>query len=173
MTRKQTMTKFFAHFWQYGRSLDHYRLLVRTLRVAWRVRRTLAKLGPASNPVLPLATAIAAVEPLSLPPQNGWQGAQPITIVRFATFVIRQPLTWGRCVQRSFIAYQLLNGYGFPARICFGVHRENQQLAGHAWVELLAAPKLALGEASDPYERFLPVYQSAPPSPAIWHGSTP
>jgi len=168
MARQQAMANLFLQLWQYGRSVNHYRLLARTLRAAWRVRRTLAQHGFGSQfnsqPGLPLSVAIAAVEPLTLSPQNGWRGAQPDLILRFAAVVVSKPLTWGRCVQRSLIAYHLLNGYGYPARICFGIHRENHRLEGHAWVELWAAPKLALGEVNDPYERFLPVYQSAPPA---------
>jgi hypothetical protein len=150
--------------WQYGWSAAHYRLLARALRATWRVRRQLAESSGAPQRSPHLAAAIAAVEPLFLTPQPGWQAVNPETIVRFAGFVAGIPLNWGRCVQRSLIAYRLLNGYGIPARICFGIHRQDQGLDGHAWVELLSAPQQALGEQQNPYEKYLPVFQSTPPN---------
>lgn len=156
------MTKLFSQLWKYGRTPANYWLGMRTLRTAWLVKRTLAKAGELqATPTL--ATAIAAVTPLTLSPQPHWRGVSPETIVQFAGFVVNQPLTWGRCVQRSLVAYRLLNGYGFPARICFGIQREDERQAGHAWVELWATPRCALGESNDPYQQYLPVYQSAPP----------
>jgi hypothetical protein len=151
--------KLLRGFRRYGWSLAPYRLLARTLRVAWQVRRELARQSPAAQLSPSLAAAIAVAERFYLPPQPGWTGVAPETIMRFAGFVVGAPMTWGRCVQRSLIAYRLLNGYGIPARLCCGIHRQDQRLDGHAWVELLSAPRVALEEHSDPYEKYLPVYQ--------------
>src|SRR5581483_5192759 len=94
-----------------------------------------------------LASAIAAVEPLYLPPQPGWRISDAEKIARFASSIVGMPQTWGRCVQRSLIVYRLLNAYGIPARLCFGINRQHEQLDGHAWVEKLAEPRRALGES--------------------------
>ncbi len=146
---------------EYGMAWPHYLLLARTLRAAWLVRRHLAERQASPQ----LAATIAAVEKLYLPPQRGWSGVDAVTIMRFAGFVVGVPLSWGRCVQKSLIAYRLLNGYGIPARFCCGVHRQNQALDGHAWVENLSEPRQALGESQDPFERYLPIYSS--PLPAV------
>ncbi len=143
----------------YGRAWRHYLLLARTLRAAWLVRRYLPERQASPH----LAGAIAAVEKLYLPPQPGWDEVEAETIMRFAGFVVGVPLTWGRCVQRSLIAYRLLNGYGIAARFCCGVNQQDQNLDGHAWVEKLSEPKHALGERTDPYLRYLPVYSSPLP----------
>lgn len=145
---------------QYGTAWPHYLLLVRTLHTAWLVRRYLTERQASPH----LATTLAAVEKLYLPPQPDWFGVEAETILRFAGFVVGVPLTWGRCVQKSLITYRLLNGYGIPARFCCGVNRQDQSLDGHAWVEKLSEPKRALGESHDPYLRYLPVYTSPRPT---------
>lgn len=145
---------------QYGTTWPHYLLLFRTLHAAWLVRRHLAERRASPR----LAATIAAVEKLYLPAQPGWRGVKAETILQFAGFVVGVPLTWGRCVQKSLIAYRLLNGYGIPARFCCGVNRQDQALDGHAWVEKLSEPKRALGESCDPYLRYLPVYTSPRPT---------
>ena len=145
----------------YGTAWTHYLLLARSLYAVWLVRRHLAERQASPH----LATTIAAVEKLYLPPQAGWDGVDAETIMRFAGFAVGVPLTWGRCVQRSLIAYRLLNGYGIPTRFCCGVNRQDQTLDGHAWVEKLSEPKRALGERYDPYLRYLPVYTSPVPAP--------
>jgi hypothetical protein len=66
-------------------------------------------------------------------------------------------------VKRSLIVYRLLNGYGIPARVQFGIDRNNQTQPGHAWVCLLCAPHEAFGETENPTKRFLPVFTSALP----------
>lgn len=146
--------------WRYGRAWPNYLLLMRAIQAAWLVRRYLAERRISPH----LAATITAAEKLYLPPQSSWRGVDEEAIIRFTGFVVGVPLTWGRCVQRSLIAYRLLNGYGIPTRFCCGIHREDQSLDGHAWVEKLDEPKRALGENSDPYLRYLPVYTS--PFPA-------
>ena len=141
---------------RYAFAWENYLLLARTLHAVWLARRHL----PARTNLPKLASAIAAVEPLYLPPQPGWRISDAEKIARFAGFVVGMPQTWGRCVQRSLIVYRLLNAYGIPARLCFGINRQDQQLDGHAWVEKLAEPKRAFGESSDPYECFVPIYTS-------------
>lgn len=152
--------KRIGQLFEFGSSWPNYMLLARTIAAAWLVRRELSarRLSPT------LAATIAAVEKLYLSPQPRWRGAEAATIVRFAGFVVGVPLTWGRCVQKSLIAYRLLNGYGFPTRFCCGINRQNQAWDGHAWVECLSTPKCALGESADPYERYLPVYFSPLPA---------
>jgi hypothetical protein len=144
---------------RYAFAWENYLLLARTIQAAQLVRRHL----PEQTGSPKLASAIAAVEPLYLPAQPGWRISEAEKIARFAGFVVGLPQTWGRCVQRSLIIYRLLNAYGIPARLCFGVNRQDQQLDGHAWVEKLAEPRRAFYESGDPYERYLPVYTSALP----------
>ncbi len=144
---------------EYGTVWQNYLLLARTLHAALLVRRHLAERQASPS----LAATIAAVDKLYLPPQRGWSGVEAATIMRFAGFVVGVPLTWGRCVQRSLIAYHLLNGYGIPARFCCGVNRQDQELDGHAWVERLSEPRQSLGESNDPYARYLPIYHSPLP----------
>lgn len=150
--------KICAGAWRYGWRWRNYRLLARAIYAAWLVRRHLADTRQSPS----LAAAIAAVVPMTLPPQPHWRGVTALEICQFAAFVVGWPATWGRCVQRSLIAYRLLNGYGMPTRICFGIHRQVPQQPGHAWVESCAAPRIAIGETSDPYEQFTPVF-CAPP----------
>ncbi|MBI1765777.1 MAG: lasso peptide biosynthesis B2 protein [Acidobacteria bacterium] len=154
------MQKRIRQVFEYGAAGQNYLLLARTLHTAWLVRRQLA--ARQSSPQL--ATTIAAVEKLYLPPQPGWTGIPAETILRFAGFIVGVPLTWGRCVQKSLIAYRLLNGYGIPARFCCGVNRQQQTLDGHAWVEKLSEPGCALSESRDPYRFYLPVYTSPMPA---------
>ena len=151
--------KRLAQVIQFGRAWQNYLLLVRTLHAAWLVRKHLS--DRRSSPSL--AAAIAAVEPLYVSPQPQWRGVNEETILRFAGFIAGAPLTWGRCVQRSLLAYRLLNGYGYAARLCFGIHRQDQTLAGHAWVERLGATRQVLGESCDPYQQYLPVYTAPQP----------
>jgi hypothetical protein len=151
--------------WQvthYGRNWQHYLLLWRAFLAARLIRHNLGErqLSPS------LVTTIAAVEKSYLPPQAGWRGVEAVTIMHFAGFVVGVPLTWGRCVQKSLIAYRLLNGYGIPVRFCCGVNRQNQALAGHAWIERLSEPRQVLGESYDPYLNYVLVYASPiPPIP--------
>lgn len=147
---------------QYGRNWRHYLLLWRAFQAARLIRHNLAErqLSPS------LATTIAAVEKSYLPPQAGWRGVEAVTILHFAGFVVGLPLTWGRCVQKSLIAYRLLNGYGIPVRFCCGVNRQNQALDGHAWIERVSESRQLLGESNDPYLNYALVYVSPiPPIP--------
>jgi hypothetical protein len=145
---------------RYAFAWENYLLLARTLQAARLVRRHLS--AQASSPKL--ASAIAAVELLYSPPQHGWHISDEEKIAQFAAFVVGMPQMWGRCVQRSLIVYRLLNAYGIPARLCFGINRQDQQLDGHAWVEKLSEPRRAFAESSDPYEHYLPVYTSSLPA---------
>lgn len=154
--------KIYSGIWQSAGRWENYLLLTRTLHAAWLVRRQLT--DNRSSPQL--AAAIQAVKVLYLPAQSGWSGPTANTVMRFAGFVTGVPRSWGRCVQRSLIAYRLLNGYGIPARVCFGIHRADQARDGHAWVEILTELPTVLGEQRDPYENYLPVYASPLPHAA-------
>jgi hypothetical protein len=151
-------------FYRYAFAWENYLLLARAVRAARLVRRHLPE--PAVSPHL--GSALAAVEQLYLPPQPGWKISDEAKIARFAAFVVGFPVEWGKCVQQSLIVYRLLNGYGVPARICFGVSR-NQATGkdgvseGHAWVVKLNEPDHAFAEIDDPRERFTLIYASSPP----------
>ena len=145
-------------FYRYVGRRENYLLLAR----AWQAARlTKRQLPSAASP--PLKDAIAAVNALYLAPQPNWRISDPAKIYLFANWMIGVPVDWGLCVQRSLIVYRLLNGYGFPARLHFGIDRRDPALPGHAWVCLASAPSQAFGERENPLERFLPVFTSAWP----------
>lgn len=148
-------------FYKYVFAWESYLLLARTIQAARLVR----KLLPENVPSPHFASALDVVEKLYLPPQPGWKISSDEKVVRFASFVINFPVEWGKCVQQSLIVYRLLNGYGIPARICFGVSRDESSSAGHAWVIRMDQPERAIAEKVDPRERFKLVYAS--PLPAL------
>ena len=152
------LRKFYKYFSALA-AWENHLLLARAIAAAKLVRLHLneGKLTPN------LASSVRAVGLLYLPPQPGWQISDPEKIVRFASFVVKMPTAWGKCVQQSLIAYRLLNGYGIPARICFGVSRDVFPVGGHAWIVRLSEPDRAFAEATDPRERFQLVYASPMP----------
>lgn len=152
--------KHLLKFYRYAFAWENYLLLVRAIRAAQVVRRHLPEQALSPH----FASALAAVEQMYLPPQTGWQISDETKIARFAAFVVGFPIEWGKCVQQSLIAFRLLNGYGIPARICFGVSRNQDLNEGHAWVIKLNEPERAFAEAVDPRERFTPVYTSSLPT---------
>ncbi len=148
--------KRLLQFYKYLFAQENYLLLARALMAARLVRRHLEEGRPTPN----LASSVRAADQLYLSPQRNWQISDPEKIVRFASFVVNVPTAWGKCVQQSLIAYRLLNGYGIPARICFGVGRDDSPADGHAWIVRLSEPDRAFAEATDPRERFQLVYAS-------------
>lgn len=149
-------------FYKYVFAWENYLLLARTIQAAGLVRTLLPENVPSPH----FASALGVVEKLYLPPQPGWKISSAEKIVRFASFAVNFPTAWGKCVQQSLIAYRLLNGYGIPARICFGVSRDESSTDGHAWVVRQDQPERALAEAVDPRERFTLVYASPYPNRA-------
>lgn len=152
--------KYLLKFYRYAFAWENYLLLMRAIRAAQMVRRLLPDQALSPH----FASALAAVEQVYLPPQPGWKISDEAKIARFAAFVIGFPREWGKCVQQSLIAYRLLNGYGIPARICFGISRNQDLNEGHAWVVKLNEPDQAFAEIADPRERFTLVYVSSLPS---------
>lgn len=150
------LCKFYRYVWAW----ENYLLLARTLRATWLVRRHLRErtLSPHFSSALP------TLNQLYLPPQPGWRIADAAKIARFANFAVNVPVAWGRCLQQSLITYHLLNGYGIPAKICFGVSRDEANHEGHAWVMTLDDPPRLFTEAHDPRERFKLVYVSPLPT---------
>jgi hypothetical protein len=146
-------------FYRYAFAWENYLLLARALRAAWLVRRQMrdGALGPRLEAALPAVTA------LYLPPQPHWRISDAEKLARFASFAVAFPRPWGRCLQRSLILYRLLNGYGLPARICFGVNRTQPGAEGHVWVARLGEGDRPFAETSDPRERFTTVYHSPLP----------
>jgi len=146
-------------FYKYAFAWENYLLLARAISAALLVRQHLE--GRTASPYF--AASLNAVDRLYLPPQPGWKISDAEKIVRFASFVVNFPVTWGKCVQQSLIAYRLLNGYGIPARICYGVSLNESSNNGHAWVVRLSEPERAFAEKSDPREKFKLVYTSPLP----------
>ncbi|GGO39192.1 hypothetical protein GCM10008949_46900 [Deinococcus humi] len=60
-------------------------------------------------------------------------------------FYPRQSLR-GTCVPRAYATYRALRRRGFPAVFISGVHRDEQGIQGHAWIEELHAPLKNYGE---------------------------
>lgn len=151
-------------FHKYAFDWENYLLLARAIRAASLARKSLS--GNAASPSL--ASSLNAVNQMYLSPQPGWKISDPEKIALFASFVVSVPVAWGKCVQQSLIAYRLLNGYGIPAKICFGVNRDESSDDGHAWVIRLSDPQQALGEKSDPRKRFKLVYTSPLPDQSVF-----
>ncbi len=151
--------KHLLKFYRYIFDWENYLLLVRAIEAARLVRRLLPERAVSPH----FASALTAVEWLYLPPQPGWKISDEEKIARFAAFVTGFPVEWGKCVQQSLIVYRLLNGYGIPAKICFGVSRDERLNEGHAWVVKLSEPERPFVEATDPREKFTTVYTSPLP----------
>lgn len=151
--------KHLLKFYRYVFCWENHLLLVRAIRAAWLVRQMLPERATSPH----FASALPTVERLYLPPQPNWRISDEQKVARFAAFVISFPIEWGKCVQQSLITYRLLNGYGIPAKICFGVSRDQNANDGHAWVVKLSEPERAFAEAANPRERFVPVYTSPLP----------
>jgi hypothetical protein len=146
-------------FHKYAFAWENYLLLARAIRAALLVRRSLAE-----NTLSPrFPSSLYAVNRMYLPPQPGWKISDPEKIALFSSFVVSFPVAWGRCVQQSLITYRLLNGYGIPAKICFGVSRDEPGETGHAWIVTSNEPDQAFAEASDPRAKFKLVYTSPLP----------
>jgi hypothetical protein len=137
------LLKIYRHLW----ALENYALLARAARAAWLVRRRLHDYAVTPR----LAEALPVVNDYYLPPQPGWHVSDAEKVTRFASLVVNFPTRWGRCFQRSLVAYRLLNGYGVAARLCVGIDREDARRDGHVWVERLEDGR-ACGEASEPRE---------------------
>ena len=146
-------------FYQYAFAWENYLLLARAIHTARLVRQHLEERAAS----LHFSAALNAVDRLYLRPQPGWKISDAEKIVRFASFVVNFPTPWGKCVQQLLIAYRLLNGYGIPAKICYGVSRDESNHNGHAWVVRLNEPDRAFAEKSDTREKFKLVYASPLP----------
>lgn len=151
--------KHLLKFYRYIFDWENYLLLARAIEAARLVRRHLPE--QAISPQF--GSALTVVDRLYLPPQIGWAISEEEKIARFAAFVINFPVEWGKCVQQSLIVYRLLNGYGIPAKICFGVSRDQTTTDGHAWVEKLSEPERPFAELSNPREKFTVVFTSQCP----------
>ncbi|MBS1791431.1 MAG: lasso peptide biosynthesis B2 protein [Acidobacteria bacterium] len=151
--------KHLLKFYRYIFDWENYLLLARAIEAARLVRRHLPERAVSPQ----FGSALTAVDRIYLPPQTGWRISEEEKIVRFAAFVIAFPVEWGKCVHQSLIVYRLLNGYGIPAKICFGVRRDEPRTDGHAWVEKLSEPERPFSERADPREKFTVVYTSRLP----------
>ena len=159
--RWHTWLKFYRYVWEW----ENYVLLART----WQAARLVKGLLNAPSPSL--KDSIVAVAPCYLAPQTHWRISDPAKIYLFAHWMTGVPVDWAsdeasderRCVQRSLVVYRLLNGYGIPTRVQFGIRRDDKTQPGHAWVYTLSEPQRAFGETENPLERFLPVFTSALP----------
>jgi hypothetical protein len=147
-------------FYRYAFAWENYLLLART----WEAARLVRRLLPQSTLSPSLAEALPAVNALYLPPQAGWHISDAEKIASFASFAVSFPFRWGRCLQQALILYRLLNGYGIPARICFGINPAEPELEGHAWVVRLSDMRRAFAETSDPQQRFKLIYSSPLPA---------
>ncbi len=151
--------KHLLKFYRYMFGWENYLLLARAIEAARLVRRYLPERALSPH----LSSALTVVEQLYLPPQAEWKISDDQKIARFAAFVTAFPVEWGKCVQQSLIVYRLLNAYGIPAKICFGVSRDDSMKEGHAWIIKLSEPHRSFAEQADPSEKFTMVYTSRHP----------
>jgi len=147
------LLKFYRYLWAW----ENYLLLPRTVRAARLVRGKM----PDGNLTPRLAAALPVIDACYLTPQPGWHISDAAKITRFASFVVNFPTQWGRCLQRSLIAYRLLNGYGVAAHLCIGVDREDASRDGHVWV--MTADGQAIGESVEPRDRYQTIFISPLP----------
>lgn len=151
--------KHLLKFYRYMFNWENYLLLARTIQAARLVKQVLPEQSLSPH----FASALSVVDGMYLPKQAGWNISDDRKIARFAAFVTNVPTEWGKCVQQSLIVYRLLNGYGVPAKICFGVSRNPDSTDGHAWVVKLGEPERPFAESVNPHERFTLVYVSPLP----------
>lgn len=149
-------------FYRYAFALENYLLLARVIGTAVRVRRCLDKVAGATELTPELQAALPVISRLYLAPRSWWRISDPEKIARFATLAVSFPVRWGMCLQRSLIVWRLLNGYGFPARLCIGISRSDPG-CGHVWVTCLHSNGQAFAEAADPHEHFTLIYASPLP----------
>lgn len=140
---------------------ENYPLLFRAISAAWLVWRALPerRVNPSLGP------AIRAVDEIYLAPQPGWKITEPEKIAKIADLLTRLPLKWGRCVQHSLITYRLLNGYGIPASICYGIPGDGAtgEAEGHAWVRTVRESDRRLVGPDNPGAGFRVVFVSPRP----------
>jgi hypothetical protein len=148
-------------FHRYAFALENYQLLARVICAALLVRRQLRHLAGSVAITPQLKAALPVIPQLYLSPQPRWQISEAEKIVRFAAAAVDFPTRWGMCLQRSLIAWRLLNGYGIPAQLCIGISRDDPA-RGHVWVTRIK-DNCALAESSDPRERFTLIYASPLP----------
>jgi hypothetical protein len=139
---------------------ENYLLVGRALVVAWRVRQVL----PESEVTPHLGPAIRAIGLLKVEPRGGWTISNPRKILLIADLLVRLPFRWGLCVQRSLIAWRLLNGYGIPASVCYGVPiGSDAAREGHAWIRLWREADRHAIDEPEPLDRFQIVFISPAP----------
>lgn len=139
-----------------GGRFENWLLLLRTVMAARLVLRHLE--GHRVKP--DIASSIRAAEEICLSSKTGWTIRQPHLIASAAHLITRIPITWGECVQQSLITYRLLNGYGIPCQICFGVSLANPAADGHAWIRTIHPEDQHLAGGAEPLDRFQIVYIS-------------
>ena len=154
--------KHLLKFYRYIFAWENYLLLARTIQAARLVRQVMPEKSLSPH----FASAVSAVDDMYLQKQPGWHISDDRKIVWFAAFATNFPTEWGKCVQQSLILYRLLNGYGIPAKICFGVSRNPDSNEGHAWVVKLSNPECPIAESVNLRERFTLVYSSPMPDQA-------
>lgn len=148
---------------------ENYLLAGRAIRIAWQVwralpeRRSSPHLGPAIR-----AAAVLNADSALKSRAGARKIADPGRIVWLADLLTRLPVRWGRCVQQTLITFRLLNDYGIPASICYGIPRDNPVGEGHAWVRLWQPEDRAL-LPPEPLDRFRIVFilPTPPDLPAV------
>ncbi len=60
------------------------------------------------------------------------------------------------CLLRSLVLFRSLRRAGYPVVVCFGITRDGESLAGHAWLELDGA---AVGENGGVLAGYRPIYR--------------
>ncbi len=147
------------NFYRYAFAGENYLLLARVIRAALQVRQVIG--DPSITPKL--ASALPAIDSFYLPPQPNWRLSDAKRIAWFANFIVNFPLRWGKCLQRSLIVYQLLNGYGEPAHLYIGVDENDLTAEGHVWVVRVRDGDGVFAEAVEPRARFTVIYRSPLP----------
>jgi len=82
-------------------------------------------------------------------------------IAHLASIAARRGPYRATCLRRSLVLWWLLRGQGIPAKLYFGVRKEQQHLEAHAWVEYEGS---VLNDQSDTRERFHALGEDLPPT---------
>lgn len=79
----------------------------------------------------------------------------PARLVWMADGVLRRCYRDRYCMKRALLLFHFLRKWGHPARIHFGIRKQNGVLAGHAWLSL---DESVFAEHTDPEAQFKEIY---------------
>ena len=106
--------------------------------------------------LFPLKSVLRLLTPRRKITPSALSAARQAKIERFAHywFSRRYIAAHHSCLKQSLVLYYLFNRAGIPARICFGIRKEDSQLSGHSWIETPSSDR----NNPDPHNEFVEIY---------------